>query len=76
MIIEWVEEYGFIVCFGVEEFVFDNVVVLCNVLEGEWWWCMVEIFKLWGIIYMKGEYFFIIIYDGINIFFLGVMCFI
>lgn len=73
MIIERVEEYGFVVRFGVEEFVFDNVVIVCNVFEGECRCWIIEILKFWGIIYMKGEYFFIIINDGVNIFLFGVM---
>lgn len=73
MIIERVEEYGFVVRFGVEEFVLDNVVIVCNVFEGECRCRIIEILKFWGIIYMKGEYLFIIINDGVNIFLFGVM---
>jgi len=43
---ERTEEYGPVACFGVEEFVSDNVVIVRNVLEGERRRRTVEILKL------------------------------
>lgn len=51
MIVEWVEEYGEISCYGVEEFVVDNVVIVCNVFVDEKCCCIIEIFKYCGIDY-------------------------
>ena len=70
---ERTEEYGSVACFGVEEFVSDNVVIVRNVLEGERRRRTMEILKLRGTTHMKGEYPFTITNQGINIFPLGAM---
>ncbi|PMB52521.1 circadian clock protein KaiC [Fischerella thermalis CCMEE 5201] len=70
---ERTEEYGPVACFGVEEFVSDNVVIVRNVLEGERRRRTVEILKLRGTTHMKGEYPFTITNEGVNIFPLGAM---
>ncbi|WP_208346295.1 circadian clock protein KaiC, partial [Aetokthonos hydrillicola] len=70
---ERTEEYGPVACFGVEEFVSDNVVIIRNVLEGERRRRTAEILKLRGTTHMKGEYPFTITNGGINIFPLGAM---
>jgi circadian clock protein KaiC len=70
---ERTEEYGSVACFGVEEFVSDNVVIIRNVLEGERRRRTAEILKLRGTTHMKGEYPFTITNQGINIFPLGAM---
>ncbi len=67
------EEYGPVACFGVEEFVSDNVVIVRNVLEGERRRRTMEILKLRGTTHMKGEYPFTMTNQGINIFPLGAM---
>ncbi|KOP23309.1 circadian clock protein KaiC [Hapalosiphon sp. MRB220] len=70
---ERTEEYGPVACFGVEEFVSDNVVIVRNVLEGERRRRTMEILKLRGTTHMKGEYPFTITNEGVNIFPLGAM---
>ncbi|MBD2776552.1 circadian clock protein KaiC [Iningainema tapete] len=70
---ERTEEYGSVACFGVEEFVSDNVVIVRNVLEGERRRRTAEILKLRGTTHMKGEYPFTMTNEGINIFPLGAM---
>jgi circadian clock protein KaiC len=70
---ERTEEYGAVACFGVEEFVSDNVAIVRNVLEGERRRRTIEILKLRGTTHMKGEYPFTITNGGINIFPLGAM---
>lgn len=70
---ERTEEYGSVACFGVEEFVSDNVVIVRNVLEGERRRRTIEILKLRGTTHMKGEYPFTITNQGVNIFPLGAM---
>ncbi|PMB00479.1 circadian clock protein KaiC [Fischerella thermalis CCMEE 5268] len=70
---ERTEEYGPVACFGVEEFVSDNVVIVRNVLEGERRRRTIEILKLRGTTHMKGEYPFTITNEGVNIFPLGAM---
>lgn len=70
---ERTEEYGAVACFGVEEFVSDNVAIVRNALEGERRRRTIEILKLRGTTHMKGEYPFTITNDGINIFPLGAM---
>jgi circadian clock protein KaiC len=70
---ERTEEYGPVACFGVEEFVSDNVVIVRNVLEGERRRRTAEILKLRGTTHMKGEYPFTITNEGVNIFPLGAM---
>lgn len=70
---ERTEEYGSVACYGVEEFVSDNVAIVRNVLEGERRRRTIEILKLRGTTHMKGEYPFTITNQGINIFPLGAM---
>ena len=56
MTAERTEEYGDIARYGIEEFVADNVVILCNPLEGEKRRRTVEILKYRGTLHYKGEY--------------------
>ncbi|MBK8173783.1 MAG: circadian clock protein KaiC [Rhodospirillales bacterium] len=58
------EEYGPISCYGIEEFVTDNVVILRNVLENEKRRRTIEILKFRGAVHRKGEYPFTVMPDA------------